>query len=270
MTLLTKQQIEALLDGTTPGPWEKMLGTHGRNKICATYPCINGLSALFTIADVNVPEESERGYTDDAFNPDVAAANTGLIAAASDLARTAIDALARLEDAEAAQALVVEQAADSLLECSVWCDSQERTDASWHNGVIDARKHHMARIRALADPSGVEALAALRAERDRINQWRETAIVERDTYSEERDDALARLAAAEAQVTALRLQLDQKDALYDSGFQAGVKLGWNFGVSGDEAGFQAATASTDHVAELKRIRAALATVTPPADTGEGA
>jgi hypothetical protein len=69
----------------TPGPWEKMLGTHGRNKVCASYSCINGLSALFTIADVNVPEESERGYTDDAFNPDVAAANTSLIAAAPDL-----------------------------------------------------------------------------------------------------------------------------------------------------------------------------------------
>jgi hypothetical protein len=67
-------------------------------------------------------------------------------------------------------------------------------------------------------------------------------------------------AALEAQVGALRLQLDQKDALYDSGFQAGVKLGWNFGVSGDEAGFQAATSSTEHVAELKRIRAALAEV----------
>ncbi|MBA3912163.1 MAG: hypothetical protein C0524_20350 [Rhodobacter sp.] len=100
MTDLTDDQVRALLDGTTPGPWEKMLGTHGRNKICATYPCINGLSALFTIADVNVPEEIERGYTDDAFNPDVAAANTGLIAAAPDLARTALDALARLEDAE--------------------------------------------------------------------------------------------------------------------------------------------------------------------------
>lgn len=76
------------------------------------------------------------------------------------------------------------------------------------------------------------------------------------------DAKLAELRAemdkAETQVGALRLQLDQKDALYDSGFQAGVKLGWNFGVSGDEAGFQAATSSTEHVAELKRIRAKLA------------
>lgn len=41
------------------------------------------------------------------------------------------------------------EAADSLLECSVWCDSQDRTDDGWRNGVKDARKHHTARILAL-------------------------------------------------------------------------------------------------------------------------
>ena len=48
----------------------------------------------------------------------------------------------------------LEAAADSLIETSVWCDSQERADASWHNGVVDARKHHMRRILAI-DPSTV-------------------------------------------------------------------------------------------------------------------
>jgi len=43
------------------------------------------------------------------------------------------------------------EAADSLLECSVWCDGQERTDDGWRNGVADARKHHTARILALID-----------------------------------------------------------------------------------------------------------------------
>lgn len=114
MTELTDEAVKALLDGATPGPWEKMLGSHGRNKICATYPCINGLSALFTIADVNVPGESERGYTDDAFNPGVAEANTYLIAAAPRLARTVIALHAQLADAKAAQALVVERAAAVL------------------------------------------------------------------------------------------------------------------------------------------------------------
>lgn len=44
----------------------------------------------------------------------------------------------------------IKAAAESLVECSVWCDSQERTDASWHNGVIDARKHHTKAILAIA------------------------------------------------------------------------------------------------------------------------
>jgi hypothetical protein len=48
------------------------------------------------------------------------------------------------------------EAADSLLECSVWCDSQERTDDGWRNGVMDARKHHTARILALIDNTGKE------------------------------------------------------------------------------------------------------------------
>ena len=45
----------------------------------------------------------------------------------------------------------LEEAADSLFECSVWCDSQELTDDGWHNGVNDARKYHMQRIRNLKE-----------------------------------------------------------------------------------------------------------------------
>ena len=41
----------------------------------------------------------------------------------------------------------------------------------------------------------VERAEKAEAERDRIDQWRETAIVERDTYSEERDAAEGRVAA---------------------------------------------------------------------------
>lgn len=45
----------------------------------------------------------------------------------------------------------IEASADSLLESSIWCDSQERADASWHHGAIDARKYHAAAIRALKE-----------------------------------------------------------------------------------------------------------------------
>ena len=48
-------------------------------------------------------------------------------------------------------------------------------------------------------------------ERDRIDQWRETAIVERDTYSEERDAAEGRVAAL---TEALR-NLVGPDCMYD-------------------------------------------------------
>lgn len=197
------------------------------------------------------------------------------------LARALIDARAenaRLRaDAQAAVALAYETAAD--LHAKLWRET---------NGYKEAQ------IRALAPADGLAAVAELRKERDGLRRnLRETfeamcamldAINEHvpmpslesdllqgpensvfcaavaEAVIADRDRLAAENAALEAQVGALRLQLDQKDALYDSGFQAGVKLGWNFGVSGDEAGFQAATSSTEHVAELKRIRAALAEV----------
>ncbi|MFN7883208.1 MAG: hypothetical protein ACK5PF_09380 [bacterium] len=61
-------------------------------------------------------------------------------------------------DVAAIREAALREAADSLLECSVWCDSQERTDDAWRNGVTDARKHHMARILALINNPGKEVM----------------------------------------------------------------------------------------------------------------
>lgn len=55
-------------------------------------------------------------------------------------------------------AAAYEAAADGLLEASVWCDSQDRTSVEWRNGVTDARKHHIARIRALTPADAVAAI----------------------------------------------------------------------------------------------------------------
>lgn len=70
--------------------------------------------------------------------------------------------LAALEPApvsdEALIRAALEVAETVLLECSVWCDSQDRTDDGWRNGVTDARKHGMAAIRALATPEGIAAI----------------------------------------------------------------------------------------------------------------
>lgn len=49
------------------------------------------------------------------------------------------------------RAAALREAADSLIEASVWCDSQGLTTPDWHNGVVDARKHHIARILALIE-----------------------------------------------------------------------------------------------------------------------
>lgn len=117
-------------------------------------------------------------------------------------ARTALDALARLEDAEAAQALVVEQAV------AIGADIAERTrpdgfpeEASnaYHSGAMDV----VDAIRALADPSGVEALAALREERDALETAREMLGGFWAEAAADRDRLAAANAALEAQVARL-------------------------------------------------------------------
>ena len=133
-------------------------------------------------------------------------------------------------DADLALALMVEKAADSLSECSVWCDSQERTDASWHNGVIDARKHHMATIRSLVHASAFSDLQALRVERDKwfglaldnkhraeaaeakLVEWQASqhyAYIGRDGKPVLARDMEARAEAAEAELTTLRAQVER-------------------------------------------------------------
>ncbi len=83
-----------------------------------------------------------------------------------------IDALA---ETQALLADALERAADGLLECSIWCDSQERTDDGWRNGVTDARKYHMARIRALIPADHAAALAARDAASERRGMERAIA-----------------------------------------------------------------------------------------------
>jgi hypothetical protein len=77
------------------------------------------------------------------------------------LARSVIALTTQLAEAnaraDAAKTLALERAADALLECSIWCDSQERTDDGWRNGVFDARKHGMAAIRALSPMTPLQA-----------------------------------------------------------------------------------------------------------------
>lgn len=139
--LITAEEAEKLLDGTTPGPWE-LDGV--RPHTAHVWP-VDGC--------------------DDPITGEIDIDNAHLIAAAPDLARTVIALHAQLADAKAAVALVVERAVE------IGADIAQRTrpdgfpeEASnaYHSGAMDV----VYAIRALADPSGVEALAALRAERD--------------------------------------------------------------------------------------------------------
>lgn len=63
------------------------------------------------------------------------------------------------------------------------------------------------------------------------------------------------IAPADPTVACLKLDVAAQECLQDSAYKAGLAAGWNFAHSDDEAGFQRARSSTEHVAELRRIRA---------------
>ncbi len=91
-------EIRAMLAGATRSA-EAMRTTDGWS-IVAPYMCINGISALFTLARVSDPDEAEIGYTDGALDAETARANAALYAAAPDVAALALsrgDALAKAE-----------------------------------------------------------------------------------------------------------------------------------------------------------------------------
>lgn len=197
MTDLPREQIEELLDGTTPGPWSGHNMIHAGEDRQMTpeelgeYVCNAakmGSPDRFLFVSGRHDDGGDVCHTG---NGPRGPANTALIAAAPDLARQLLATMTALAEAQAAQAGVVERAADRLNDLTFWTGDDDR------GTTLVALQEARTAIRDLADPTGVKLLAALRAERDRMNQWRETAIVERDTYSQERDEALAQLAEAQ-------------------------------------------------------------------------
>lgn len=183
---MNRDEIEKLLDGTTPGPWvkEDTFGVRGSD---------DNYVANFGFG----PDTDEGDAT--------AEKNAALGAAAPDLARTALDALARLENAEAAQALVVERAV-ALINPH---PENAENDYCPHNVYLVAHPCEEcaeARIRALAPASGVAALAALRAERDDLKQ----KLISPDPYEDTAhfdDHAVNRFAAVmKGKLASKRLQ----------------------------------------------------------------
>lgn len=253
---MNRDEIEKLLDGTTPGPW--FLQDFTAPEVNDN-PTAGDVYVSCTWPD-HIPVASMGGGFEGYKALYQARKDAALIAAAPKLAHTALDALARLEDAEAAQALVVERAVDVFRRAM---EDPAYTKEPWPQDEVapgvfrDVDPEAM--IRALASPSGVEALAALRArERESAMQALASMGQAQEAYEAqlkaeaERDDLRARLAAAEGRVAALTVALKLRTR------------------RGHDADCPAKTAvNRNCCCGFDTARAALATVTPPADTGEG-
>lgn len=221
---MNRDEIEKLLDGTTPGPW--FLQDFTAPEVNDN-PTAGDVYVSCTWPD-HIPVASMGGGFEGYKALYQARKDAALIAAAPKLAHTALDALARLEDAEAAQALVVERAVDVFRRAM---EDPAYTKEPWPQDEVapgvfrDVDPEAM--IRALASPSGVEALAALRAERDeakRLMEMRHREMLAADGLMRkhqrraekaeaDRDRLAAANAALEAQVA--RLVEAAEDAEYD-------------------------------------------------------
>ena len=170
MTDLTREQLETLLDGATQGPWQadgepwnRIVWSSAENRVCFMAHS-NGL--------------------DDA--RDIATSN--LVAAAPDLARQLLATMTERDEAQAAQAGVVEEAARIAKNC------------------VYQYADPVPPILALADPTGVRLLAGLRAERDALKK----KLISPDPYEDTAhpdDHAVNRFAAVmKGKLAAKRLQ----------------------------------------------------------------
>lgn len=158
------------------------------------------------LAGVNRPEPGQLDYC-------------AIADAALDLARTCLSLMAQLEDAKAAQALVVERAERAARQ---HISRVQINEPIWHEGQDWAADRIARAIRDLAPDDGVEALAALRDQvarsandiegfqelaRENMRQWG-VATSRAERAEAEAADLRARLAAAEAQVGALTATIE--------------------------------------------------------------
>lgn len=70
------------------------------------------------------------------------------------------------------------------------------------------------------------------------------------------------------EIERLKLDLEAQECLQDSAYKAGVKHGWNLCVNDEEDGYQRIANNTEHIAELRRIRADRAALQSAEDCGE--
>ena len=181
---MTRDEIEKLLDGTAPGPWQadgepwnRIVWSSVENRVCFMAHS-NGL--------------------DDA--RDIATSN--LVAAAPDLARLCLSLMDQLTEAQAAQATLVEKAASVLdkHDCAPlvphpnWPEAEQE---GYRNAQLDVAGSWKSAIRALAPDAGVQALAEwkrLAVSGNLIALEMRTVEADRDRLADELDEARAQMA----------------------------------------------------------------------------
>lgn len=183
--LITAEEAEKLLDGSTPGPWEWTTGRFSNNP----YLSPNILLLAFD------------GGGPDGVDPNDAA-NARLIAAAPDLARSVIALHAQLADAQAAQAMLVERCAEEAVRTTA-ADGQRNIKDQWR---AEIGEEVASAIRALAPIDGLALVRDLRAERDALKK----KLISPDPYEDTAhpdDHAVNRFAAVmKGKLAAKRLQ----------------------------------------------------------------
>ena len=220
MTDLTDDQVQALLDGATPGPWRA--DGEPWNRI------------VWSSADNRVCFMAHSSGLNDA--RDIATSN--LIAAAPDLARALLDARAELAqaraDAKAAQALVVERfrhdlqfMVDSIAEDKAYVADkypalfktiQARLAEMGTFGGVQVFGEIARDLLVLADADGLAAVEALRVEaRENAMQALASMGQAQEAY-EAQLEAEAELAAAQQREARLRAALEYYADTFCEGF----------------------------------------------------
>lgn len=141
MTDLTREQIEALLDVTTPGNW--LASPDGNGEWGVDTDDGWGIATVAASAGL----KGDNGFTE---------GNARLIAAAPDLARQLLATMTALVEAQAAQAVVVEMCAEVPRKHAKHLQKNGLTAMSSDFDHIETD------IRSLADQTGVKLLAELR------------------------------------------------------------------------------------------------------------
>lgn len=178
MTDLTREQIEELLD--SPLKDTKLAYSDEGYGVIYIAPTENEDSAVCVpVRDKNMGWHKA--------NPEVYMALVDRFNAAPDLARQLLATMTERDEAQAAQALVVERACLAVSEQADWPEDEHgRTEQpELFARVINA-------ICSLADPTGVKLLAELRAERDLLRADRDSAARMWQASEQEREAAVER------------------------------------------------------------------------------